>query len=155
MVEGRYSTSSVLTIFFIFFFFNNTPPTEIYTLPLHDALPILRRRGGASRAPRTSSRGGRPRPRRRPGPGTRQACARDRRGRRPQRAPGRPAGRWQDDARASPRGDPAAPLERRGARGVGDLERRGAPPAARPAHDAPAVPRPAPHDLGLGPDRRR
>src|SRR5947209_19666392 len=23
------------------FFFNNTPPTEIYTLSLHDALPIL------------------------------------------------------------------------------------------------------------------
>src|SRR3712207_9297839 len=23
-----------------FFFFNNTPPTEIYTLSLHDALPI-------------------------------------------------------------------------------------------------------------------
>src|SRR2546430_12068896 len=40
MVEGRYSTSSVLTIFFIFFFFNDTPPTEIYTLPLHDPLPI-------------------------------------------------------------------------------------------------------------------
>ena len=46
--------------------------------------------------PRTSSRGGRPRPRRRPGPSTRQACARDRRGRRPQRAPGRPAGRGPD-----------------------------------------------------------
>src|SRR5947207_4105358 len=28
--------------FFIFFFFNDTPPTEIYTLSLHDALPILR-----------------------------------------------------------------------------------------------------------------
>src|SRR2546430_8315320 len=25
---------------FIFFFFNNPPPTKIYTLPLHDALPI-------------------------------------------------------------------------------------------------------------------
>src|SRR2546429_7268033 len=24
-----------------FFFFNDTPTTEIYTLPLHDALPIL------------------------------------------------------------------------------------------------------------------
>src|SRR5256885_15523691 len=24
-----------------FFFFNDTAPTEIYTLPLHDALPIL------------------------------------------------------------------------------------------------------------------
>src|SRR5205814_9872482 len=26
------------------FFFNNPPPTEIYTLSLHDALPILQRR---------------------------------------------------------------------------------------------------------------
>src|SRR5436305_10238403 len=26
--------------FFIFFFFNDTPTTEIYTLSLHDALPI-------------------------------------------------------------------------------------------------------------------
>src|SRR6266487_1157608 len=25
---------------FLFFFFNDTPPTEIYTLSLHDALPI-------------------------------------------------------------------------------------------------------------------
>src|SRR3989449_1816860 len=31
--------SSVLST--IFFFFNDTAPTEIYTLPLHDALPIL------------------------------------------------------------------------------------------------------------------
>src|SRR5256885_624536 len=28
------------TLAFCFFFFNDTPPTEIYTLPLHDALPI-------------------------------------------------------------------------------------------------------------------
>src|SRR5205085_11293356 len=27
--------------FFFFFFFNDTPPTEIYTLSLHDALPIF------------------------------------------------------------------------------------------------------------------
>src|SRR5882757_11448905 len=26
--------------FFLFFFFNDTPTTEIYTLSLHDALPI-------------------------------------------------------------------------------------------------------------------
>src|SRR3712207_7683394 len=33
-----------------FFFFNDTATTEIYTLSLHDALPIYRnRRGGASR----------------------------------------------------------------------------------------------------------
>src|SRR4051794_41376432 len=28
--------------FFVFFFFNDTATTEIYTLSLHDALPILR-----------------------------------------------------------------------------------------------------------------
>src|SRR6266404_9167154 len=30
-----------LFIFFIFFFFNDTATTEIYTLSLHDALPIF------------------------------------------------------------------------------------------------------------------
>src|SRR5271170_8293266 len=33
-------------IFFFFFFFNDTATTEIYTLSLHDALPIYRRVGG-------------------------------------------------------------------------------------------------------------
>src|SRR5437867_10476128 len=32
-----------MVTFFIFFFFNDTPPTEIYTLSLHDALPISRK----------------------------------------------------------------------------------------------------------------
>src|SRR5258708_29157337 len=32
-----------------FFFFNDTATTEIYTLSLHDALPILRRRGSLRR----------------------------------------------------------------------------------------------------------
>src|SRR5205814_6129296 len=31
-----------LSLFFFFFFFHDTPPTQIYTLSLHDALPILR-----------------------------------------------------------------------------------------------------------------
>src|SRR5687768_18055013 len=31
-------------LFFFFFFFNDTATTEIYTLSLHDALPILGRR---------------------------------------------------------------------------------------------------------------
>src|SRR6266487_4360903 len=31
-----------------FFFFNDTATTEIYTLSLHDALPICRRRGRSS-----------------------------------------------------------------------------------------------------------
>src|SRR5260370_19693457 len=39
------SKSSRMRTFF--FFFNDTATTEIYTLSLHDALPILRRRGGA------------------------------------------------------------------------------------------------------------
>src|SRR5260221_1764467 len=44
-----------------YFFFNDTATTEIYTLSLHDALPIsrqprdLRRRGQAQRVPRRRS----------------------------------------------------------------------------------------------------
>src|SRR5207249_11173483 len=37
--------SSTHTFATTFFFFNDTPPTEIYTLSLHDALPILGRNG--------------------------------------------------------------------------------------------------------------
>src|SRR5437764_3264621 len=33
---------SLFVLLFFFFFFNDTPTTEIYTLSLHDALPILR-----------------------------------------------------------------------------------------------------------------
>src|SRR6266540_7418112 len=33
----------VLLVFFLFFFFNDTATTEIYTLSLHDALPISSR----------------------------------------------------------------------------------------------------------------
>src|SRR3712207_6879168 len=55
--------------FFFFFFFNDTATTEIYTLSLHDALPIYaaapagrcgRRRAGADR--RGRGRDGRPGP---------------------------------------------------------------------------------------------
>src|SRR2546430_6549913 len=35
---------------YFFFFFNDTATTEIYTLSLHDALPILRRGSAATRA---------------------------------------------------------------------------------------------------------
>src|SRR5688572_33421216 len=35
------SSSSYSFLFFFFFFFNDTATTEIYTLSLHDALPIL------------------------------------------------------------------------------------------------------------------
>src|SRR5256885_8550423 len=36
----------VCLFFFFFFFFNDTATTEIYTLSLHDALPICGRRAG-------------------------------------------------------------------------------------------------------------
>src|SRR3712207_9052997 len=35
-----------MSVFVIFFFFNDTATTEIYTLSLHDALPIYHRRHG-------------------------------------------------------------------------------------------------------------
>src|SRR5258708_21809585 len=42
----------LLSIFLFFFFFNDTATTEIYTLSLHDALPIsLTGRGRAHRRP--------------------------------------------------------------------------------------------------------
>src|SRR5437899_7562017 len=39
-----------LSTYFSFFFFNDTATTEIYTLSLHDALPISRRAGRGSPA---------------------------------------------------------------------------------------------------------
>src|SRR3982750_5038477 len=41
---------------FVFFFFNDTATTEIYTLSLHDALPILRASSWAPPAIRWSTR---------------------------------------------------------------------------------------------------
>src|SRR5438876_4259837 len=38
-----FSLCTVICLFFFFFFFNDTATTEIYTLSLHDALPIYRR----------------------------------------------------------------------------------------------------------------
>src|ERR1022692_979111 len=35
-----YSSLHIIFFFFFFFFFNDTATTEIYTLSLHDALPI-------------------------------------------------------------------------------------------------------------------
>src|SRR5437667_3273074 len=66
----------LLFLSYFSFFFNDTATTEIYTLSLHDALPISRARGGEHRARRQSrpSLGpGRARPR--PGPA---GSARDR-----------------------------------------------------------------------------
>src|SRR2546430_5078039 len=46
-------TVHYMTILYNFFFFNDTPPTEIYPLPLHDALPISRSRPSRGRSRRT------------------------------------------------------------------------------------------------------
>src|SRR5215203_2570340 len=43
--------SSVMGIFKYFFFFNDTATTEIYTLSLHDALPISSSARGSRRSP--------------------------------------------------------------------------------------------------------
>src|SRR2546422_5078146 len=42
----------------VFFFFNDTATTEIYTLSLHDALPISRQAGPRRRLPGRSRGGG-------------------------------------------------------------------------------------------------
>src|SRR3712207_8727497 len=57
-------------MFYAVFFFNDTATTEIYTLSLHDALPIFLSRGGvgAERSPRVT-----PSP---PRPGTRWVAGR-------------------------------------------------------------------------------
>src|SRR5215216_7615484 len=52
----------MIFLFFFFFFFNDTATTEIYTLSLHDALPISNRaarRSSACSAAMASSRPGR------------------------------------------------------------------------------------------------
>src|SRR5256885_7835702 len=69
---------------FFFFFFNDTATTEIYTLSLHDALPISRLR-------RARGRAGRPAAARRQGPGAgrgAQGSAGPRRDRRRRRVSG-------------------------------------------------------------------
>src|SRR2546427_11490707 len=49
-------------LFFFFFFFNDTATTEIYTLSLHDALPISRLRHAAAGPVRGRLRRGHRRP---------------------------------------------------------------------------------------------
>ena len=39
---GEVGTRRVMRMVVVFFFFNDTATTEIYTLSLHDALPICR-----------------------------------------------------------------------------------------------------------------
>src|SRR5256885_8655273 len=46
-----------LSPYFFFFFFNDTATTEIYTLSLHDALPICPRRGWRRARPAASAAG--------------------------------------------------------------------------------------------------
>src|SRR5437868_9904855 len=41
MIRAIIIFEEVFIFFFFFFFFNDTATTEIYTLSLHDALPIL------------------------------------------------------------------------------------------------------------------
>src|SRR2546422_7644228 len=52
---------SWFVVLIVFFFFNDTATTEIYTLSLHDALPISRDRERASRRRAPSPRASRPR----------------------------------------------------------------------------------------------
>src|SRR5262245_66597426 len=40
MLHFSFPISTFCSFVFFFFFFNDTAPTEIYTLSLHDALPI-------------------------------------------------------------------------------------------------------------------
>src|SRR6266496_2247368 len=49
-----------ILFFFFFFFFNDTATTEIYTLSLHDALPISSRRAGTGRRDPHAHEGDRP-----------------------------------------------------------------------------------------------
>src|SRR5206468_11345305 len=65
--ESRIAAHLPRTLFSVifFFFFNATPTTEIYTLSLHDALPIyVRQRDVATRAVDAAVRSGREPPRR-------------------------------------------------------------------------------------------
>src|SRR2546429_9114444 len=66
-MRTRYRAPATTTVA-VFFFFNDTATTEIYTLSLHDALPICRTssrgagsRGTRSSKPRSAPRRSRPR----------------------------------------------------------------------------------------------
>src|SRR5262249_60606297 len=63
------SHSHIFSSHLLLFFFTDTPPTEIYTLSLHDALPICQRR--AAWRGTGPARAGRRRGRRRSGCGSR------------------------------------------------------------------------------------
>src|SRR2546422_8132423 len=57
-VECRHTLGSI-PCSFVFFFFNDTATTEIYTLSLHDALPISSRSASCRRWTRPAARGSR------------------------------------------------------------------------------------------------
>src|SRR2546422_10177432 len=68
VARGPYVSVDLVLFFFFFFFFNDTATTEIYTLSLHDALPISPPRpstGSSCRASARSRRRRLPAPRRR------------------------------------------------------------------------------------------
>src|SRR2546427_12644593 len=48
-----------ISLYFLFFFFNDTATTEIYTLSLHDALPISKASGCTTNPGRVQSAAGR------------------------------------------------------------------------------------------------
>src|SRR5688572_33174782 len=47
---STFSLSSIIIFILFFFFFNDTATTEIYTLSLHDALPISFKKTNATRS---------------------------------------------------------------------------------------------------------
>src|SRR3989441_12496745 len=102
------------TLLFFFFFFNDTATTEIYTLSLHDALPISAQHGHAARRARASDavqgQGA--------APGERAGGALEL-----PRAPGRRRAPVRGDPRARRRGP--APAPRAGAGDRAALERPG------------------------------
>src|ERR1041385_4701982 len=51
MNSSKATTLGMISILVAFFFFNDTATTEIYTLSLHDALPICPRRRWCDRDP--------------------------------------------------------------------------------------------------------
>src|SRR3989440_12726043 len=73
--------ATLLFLSYFFFFFNDPPPTEIYTLSLHDALPIFDEGAREIHAAPVQIMGSRALPRRRAGIGRRRTA--------PPRAPAR------------------------------------------------------------------
>src|SRR6476659_4413029 len=166
----RFLTSSASLVFF--FFFNDTATTEIYTLSLHDALPISRSRArratARARPPRPGSsrrsarRGFAPSRPRGPGRFHHRAWRGPRRrlasgGRGPARRSCEPAGRRSRPA-ASRVGRPA-PARRAGAPAPGGWSaprsppRRWPPPRAPgPDRDAAGASRPSRDSTDTGPD---